>query len=90
MNPLKWLEKKTYLGEIIQDYGVLAEYRIGLSKVRVSLLLCRKDGKEQLVIKETAFAYLAASARYTYVDKSQIHDFKTAVDDAYQRMTGQS
>jgi hypothetical protein len=84
MNPFKWLEKAAFLGEVIKDYGIIEERRKGITRTRVSLLLCRKDGELALVVKESNFAFLAAGTRYLYIRKPQLAAFKEAVDDAYR------
>jgi hypothetical protein len=88
MNPFKWLEEKTFFGEVIHDYGIIEERRIGITRTRVSLLLCRKEGDLVFVIKESNVAFLAAGTRYIYIHRPQIAVFKEAVDDAYKRVYG--
>ena len=90
MNPFKWLEKKTFLGDVIHDYGVIEERHMGITRTRVSLLLCRKGGTLVLVIKESNVAFLGASTRYTYIHEPQMTAFKEAVDDAYKRVNNSS
>ncbi len=90
MSPFKWLEKTAFLGDVVHDYGIIEERRAGITRTRVSLLLCRKGGELVLVIKESNVAFLGASTRYTYIHKPQITAFKEAVDDAYERVNNSS
>jgi hypothetical protein len=68
MNILKWFERKIFLGEIIQDYGVIQNSTWGIARLRTSILLCRRRGKLKLVFKDTGISPFAASARYSKID----------------------
>jgi hypothetical protein len=35
MNPLRWLEQKSYLGEIIKDYGCIEDRRAALGRTYI-------------------------------------------------------
>ncbi|MFQ5398238.1 MAG: hypothetical protein ACE5E7_01420 [Anaerolineae bacterium] len=76
------------MGEVLHDYGIIEERRMGITRTRVSLLLCRKNGELLLVIKESNVAILGASTRYTYIHQPQLTAFKEAIDDAYNRVNG--
>jgi hypothetical protein len=67
MNFFRRFEEKTWLGEVVHDYGIISETRRGITRTRVSVLLSKRDGKPYLVIKESGFAVVAASVHYTYV-----------------------
>lgn len=85
MNPIKWLERKLYLGEVVQDYGCISERRVGVSRERVTVLLCKRGGKLFVVFRHSAFAYLAASVGYSFVPVSSLSRLKEIVDDIASR-----
>ena len=82
------LEEKTWLGEVVHDYGIISETRRGITRTRISVLLCKHDGKPYLVIKESGLAVFAASVHYTYVPLDALGTFRHAVNDAYNRALG--
>jgi hypothetical protein len=88
MSLFRKLEEKTWLGEVVHDYGVISESRRGITRTRISVLLCKHDGNPYLVIKESGFAVVAASVHYTYVPLDALGRFKDAVNDAYNRALG--
>ena len=45
-------EKSIFLGKVIRDFGVLDEHKKGITKFKVSVLFCEKDGKKCLVSKQ--------------------------------------
>ena len=45
------------------------------------MLLCRHKGKMEVVIKTSAFAFLAASVRYEYLPVSVIPQLRSILDD---------
>ncbi len=85
MNFFRRLEEKTWLGEVVHDYGVISEVRRGIGRTKVSVLLCKNEGKLYLVIKVSAFAVIAGSVNYTYVPSDALGTFRDAVNDAYHR-----
>lgn len=54
MGILRWLERKFVLGEVIRDYGTLGELTGVSSPGRASLLLCKKRGQFQLVLRTSS------------------------------------
>ena len=57
-----------FTGEVVQDYGNLRDERMGISRFRTSILLCRRKGKLQLVVRNVGTAPLGASAQYSMID----------------------
>ncbi len=51
MRFLRWLERKLFLGEVIRDYGSLGELTGVGAPGLVSLLLCKRRGQLQLVVR---------------------------------------
>ena len=84
MNILKWFEKKLFLGEIVQDYGDLQDQRSGIARLRTSILLCRRKGKLQLVVRTVGTAPLGASALYSMIDATPqtLDRFTEIISDA--------
>jgi hypothetical protein len=68
MSILKWFERKLFTGEVVQDYGDLRDERTGIARRRTSILLCRRKGKLQLVVRNVGTAPLGASAQYSMID----------------------
>jgi hypothetical protein len=64
----RWLERKVFLGEVIEDYGVLEEQRYIGARARTSVLLCRRKGRIKLVFRVAARAPFGASVNYTMID----------------------
>lgn len=54
-----------FVGEIIQDFGVIKDESYGIGRIRKSALLAKKNGKLNFVIKTSSVAFLGASVRYT-------------------------
>ena len=55
MGLLRWLERKLITGEVLRDYGALGELTGISAPGRVSLLLCRRRGKLQFVLRTSTF-----------------------------------
>jgi len=51
MGLLRWLERKLVTGEVIRDYGTLGELNGVGGPGQVSLLLCKRRGRLQLVFR---------------------------------------
>ena len=68
MSILKWFERKLFLAEIVHDYGNLQDDRFGIGRLRTSVLLCRRKGKLQLVVRNIGTAPLGASANYSMIE----------------------
>ena len=75
-------EKSLFLGKVINDFGILGEYKRGFTNFKVSLLLCEKDDKKCLVFKQSARALLGASVTYHYIYEENLPKLKQAVDEA--------
>lgn len=68
MKLFRWLERKVFLGEVIEDYGVIHDGYMGGARFRVSLLLCRRGDQLQFVFRQAATALLGASVHYVKID----------------------
>jgi hypothetical protein len=51
MGLLRWLERKLVTGEVIRDYGTLGQLTGLAGPGQVSLLLCKRHGHLQLVLR---------------------------------------
>jgi hypothetical protein len=68
--PFRWLEQKIVTGEVVRDYGPIYESTRGtIGKVaeKHTLLLCRKGGRDMIVIRHSYRASLAARVSYTQI-----------------------
>ncbi len=77
-------EKSIFLGKVIRDFGVFGEYKKGITKFKVSVLFCEKDGKKCLVSRQTARALFGASVTYHYIYEENLLKLKQAVDEALE------
>ena len=68
MSILKWFERMLFTGDVIQDYGDLQDERTGITRIRTSVLLCRRKCKLQLVFRNVITAPFGASAQYSRID----------------------
>ena len=55
MGILRWLERKLFTGDVIRDYGKLGELPGFRSPGQVSLLLCKRRGRVQLVLRTSTW-----------------------------------
>jgi hypothetical protein len=51
MGLLRWLERKLFTGEVLRDYGTLGQLTGVATARQVSLLLCKRHGQVQLVLR---------------------------------------
>lgn len=84
MGIIRWFESKLFTGEVIRDYGVLDQRRMFGMRLRTSLLLCRRRGKYDLVLRTSAYAVLGASVNYSVlaVTPELIEQLQEIVSDA--------
>ena len=68
MKLFRWLERKVFLGEVVEDYGVIHDGYIGGAHFRVTALLCRRGKQIQFVFRQAAMAFLGARVSYVKVD----------------------
>ena len=69
MSLFKWIERKLWTGDVLQDYGDLQDERIsGIGRLRTRVLLCRRKGKLKLVFRTTGTTPLSASVYYSMID----------------------
>jgi hypothetical protein len=88
MNILKWFERKLFTGDVVQDYGDLRDERTGVSRLRTSILLCRRKGRLQLVVRNVGTAPLGASAQYSMIDVTPqtLHRLGEIISDAKKHL----
>jgi hypothetical protein len=82
---LKWLESKAFLGEVVKDYGIISEHKMGGTFHKTSILLCKHQGKLQIVVKTAAFAYLSAGVKYEFIPASCASQLKEIMVDVERR-----
>ena len=85
---LKWIEAQSFLGEVVQDYGIISEDKFGGAFKKTSILLCKRQGKLQIVIKTASYAYLAASVKYEYIPADCASRLKSIIEDVETRSAG--
>jgi hypothetical protein len=78
---LKRLEAKSFLGEVVRDYGVISEEKIGIAFSKTSILLVKRHDNLQIVIRKSSFAYLATGVRYEYIPASSASRLKEIIED---------
>ena len=83
---LKWLESKAFLGEVVKDYGIISEHKIGGAFQKTFILLCRRQGTLQIVVKTAGFAFLAASVKYEFIPASCVPQLKEIMEDVERRL----
>ncbi len=71
---LKRLESKAFLGEVVKDYGIISEYKKNGAFLRTSILLCKRQGKLQIVVKTSSFAYMSAGVKYDFIQQTAPHN----------------
>lgn len=67
MSILGWFQQKHVTGEIIHDFGVLHEPAPGSEDFKHTLLLCRKDGREQIVIRHERRTFFSGDTGFTVI-----------------------
>jgi hypothetical protein len=68
MGVLAWLERRIFTGDVVKDYGVVSEKSFALGRMRTSLLLCRRSGALQIVVRTAGRAAMGASVQYAVID----------------------
>ena len=68
MGLFKWLERKTFLGDVLHEYGPLQQDRSLIGRRRLTAYLCRRRGKLQLVLKTSDVSLLGGGSEYHYID----------------------
>jgi len=66
-NPIRWLERKFLTGEVIYDYGEIIRNGTGFSGSSCSLLLCRKAGKEILILRQKKYYFCGLALSYVEI-----------------------
>jgi hypothetical protein len=86
MRVIRWIESKLFTGEVLRDYGVLDQRRMFGMRLRTSLLLCRRRGRYELVLRSSAYAVLGASVNYSClaITPELIEQLKEVVMDTEQ------
>jgi len=68
MNIFGWLERKLWLGDVVQDYGTIRDSQENIARVRTSIFLSRRQGQLQLIFRDSRTAPFAFIVHYTSVD----------------------
>jgi hypothetical protein len=63
-----WLEQKMFLGDVVQEYGIIHDEQRGLIRIRTSVFLCRRGGRLQLMFRNLRTAPFAFRVHYTEID----------------------
>jgi hypothetical protein len=81
---LKWLEQKLCTGDIIKDYGIIADdSRMG-AHVKVYALLCKRGDKVNLVFRCLTTSLLSVNVSYVKLEANGeiLKRLRDALDDA--------
>jgi hypothetical protein len=68
MNIFGCFERKLWLGDVVQDYGIIRDARESIARVRTSIFLSRRQGQLQLVFRDFRTAPFTFRVHYTSVD----------------------
>jgi len=79
---------RLFVGEVIQDFGIIEEESLGIGEMRKSALLTKKKGKIRFVIKTSAVAFLAASVNYTEFDLENAYKIRQSIDQSESIVKG--
>ena len=86
MKLLKWLEAHIYFGEVIKDYGCVSDRKVGIVRERTSLLLCKHQGRLQLVVRNSYSAVFGWSVQYSYIPAASVSVIKKIADEVEQTL----
>ncbi len=79
---------RIFVGEVIQDFGVISSESLGIGRMRKSALLTKKNGKFRFVIKTSAIAFLAASVNYTEFDLEDAYKIRQWIEQSESIVKG--
>jgi Flp pilus assembly protein TadB len=79
---------RIFVGEVIQDFGIIKDETLGVGRMRKSALLAKKNGKFRFVIKTSAFAFLAASVNYTEFDLEDAYKIRQWIEQSESIVKG--
>jgi hypothetical protein len=79
---------RIFVGEVIQDFGIIEDESLGIGRMRKSALLAKKKGKIRFVIKTSAVAFLAASVNYTEFDLENAFKIRQSIDQSESIVKG--
>ncbi len=76
---------------MIKDYGTLQETERGMSRLKTSILLCKKANKLQLIVRRIGTAPLGTSAQYSKSDATAetVAKLREIVADLEQRIASE-
>jgi hypothetical protein len=77
-----------FVGEVIQDFGVIEEKSLGIGRMKKSALLAKKDGKIRFVIKMSAVAFLGASVNYVDFEIEDAHKLRQFISQSEYILKG--
>ena len=79
---------RIFVGEVMQDFGIIEDESLGIGRMRKSALLVKKKGKIRFVIKTSAVAFLAASVNYTEFDLENAYKIRQSIDQSESIVKG--
>lgn len=86
MSVWRRIEEVLWTGPVEKDYGAISETGWGPAGRKISVLLTRRKGQRQFVIRMSYRAVLAASVSYLELDREAALKLKVALDDALGQM----
>jgi hypothetical protein len=78
----KKIEEKLWTGQVLKDYGIVSERRIGAATRKISVLLASKDGQRHFFIRVVHRTFLSANLSFVDLDREAALKLKMALDDA--------
>lgn len=90
MGILTWFERRLFTGEVLKDYGPVAEESQALGRRRTGVLLCRRSGRLEIVIRSSARAFASASVNYVRIPVTvgSLETLERAIADARSESEG--
>jgi hypothetical protein len=79
---------RMFVGEVIQDFGIIKDETLGIGRIRKSALLAKKNGKFRFVVKTSAIAFLGASVNYTEFDMEDAYKIRQLIDQSESIVKG--
>ena len=79
---------RMFVGEVIQDFGIIEDQSLGIGRMRKSALLTKKNGKIRFVIKTSTIAFLAASVNYTEFNLENAYKIRQSIDQSESILKG--
>lgn len=81
-NMISKAENSLFLGDVIEDFGVIDERKEKGTTFTLSVMWCERNGEKRLVFKESTRALFGVSVNYHYVSAENLSRLKQVIDAA--------